>query len=138
MFKNRSVNLHDFSMVPRADVPRSKFDMQDTLKTTFDAGVLVPCYVEEVLPGDSLSLNATYFCRLATPIKPVMDNLHFETFFFFVPYRILWTTFKKMMGEQDSPGDSISYSVPQIVSKAGGYDALSVFDYFGLPCSGLS
>lgn len=136
MHRNKSVDVHAFSMIPRPDVPRSSFKMETSLKTTFDAGYLVPCFVEEVLPGDTFRLRMTAFCRLATPIFPVMDNLRFDTFFFFVPYRLLWANFRKFMGEQNSPGDSISYTIPQCVSPADGYAVNSVFDYFGLPTVG--
>ena len=83
-FRNRSVDVHQFSMVPRADIPRSAFRMETGYKTAFDAGYLVPFYVEEVLPGDSFNVRATLFARLATPIVPVVDNLYLETFFLFV------------------------------------------------------
>ena len=136
MHRNKSVSVHQFAMVPRADVPRSQFRMQKGLKTTFDAGYLVPIFCEEVLPGDSWHLQMTAFARLATPLFPVMDNLHLETFFFFVPNRLCWLNWVKFMGEQDSPGDSISYTVPQVVSGAGGFAVGSIFDYFGLPTVG--
>nr|AVQ10160.1 putative major capsid protein [Gokushovirinae environmental samples] len=134
--KHASVNVKDFSMIPGRDVPRSTFLMEHTLKTTFDAGKLIPIYVREVMPGDDFSLNLTAFARLATFTVVPMDNLHFETFFFYVPYRILQTNFVKMMGEQDNPGDSISFTIPQIVSKASGYDIGSIYDYMGLPTLG--
>ena len=82
MHRNKSVNVHQFAMIPKADIPRSRFDRQSALKTAFDAGFLVPIFVDEVLPGDSFSLRMTAFCRLATPLFPVMDNLHLDTFFF--------------------------------------------------------
>lgn len=134
--KQASVNLKDFSMVPGREVPRSTFMMEHTLKTTFDAGYLIPIYTREVMPGDDFTLQMTAFARLATFTVVPMDNLHFETFFFYVPYRILWTNWVKMHGEQDNPGDSISYTTPQIVSKASGYDINSLYDYFGLPTLG--
>lgn len=134
--KNRSVDTHQFAMIPRAEIPRSTFDVQTTHKTTFDAGYLVPIYEDEVLPGDSISLRMTAFTRLSTPLFPVMDNLHMETFFFFVPYRLIWTNWVKMMGEQDNPADSISYTTPQQVSPASGYAVGSLQDYFGLPTVG--
>ena len=81
MHRNKSVNLHQFSMIPKADIPRSSFKIQKTHKTTFDAGFLVPVYVDEVLPGDTFNLKMTAFARLATPLYPVMDNLHLDTFF---------------------------------------------------------
>jgi len=136
MFHNKSVSTHDFAMVPRADIPRSRFSMQKTLKTTFDSGYLVPIMCEEVLPGDTFNVNVTMFGRLATPIFPVMDNLHLDSFFFFVPNRLVWTNWVKFMGEQDNPSDSISYSIPQQVSPAGGYAVGSLQDYFGLPTVG--
>ena len=136
MFHNQSVNAHQFAMIPSAEIPRSKFAMQKTLKTTFDAGYLVPVYVDEMLPGDTFNLNMTAFARLATPLYPIMDNLHLDSFFFFVPNRLVWTNWVRFMGEQDNPGDSISYTIPQVVSPAGGYAVGSLFDYFGLPTVG--
>jgi hypothetical protein len=91
---------------------------------------------EEVLPGDTFNVNVTMFGRLATPIFPVMDNLHLDSFFFFVPNRLVWTNWVKFMGQQDNPADSISYSIPQQVSPVGGYAVGSLQDYFGLPTAG--
>jgi len=136
MHRNRSVDIHQFTMIPKADIPRSKFDCQSTHKTTFDAGYLVPVYVDEVLPGDTFNLNMTAFARMATPLYPVMDNLHLESFFFFVPNRLIWNNWQKFMGEQNNPGDSISYVVPQQVSPANGYAIGSLQDYMGLPTVG--
>jgi len=135
-FKNRSVSTHDFAMIPKAEIPRSAFRMQKSLKTAFNGGYLIPIFCEEVLPGDTFNLKMTAFCRMATPLFPVMDNLHLETFFFFVPNRLTWSNWKKFMGEQDAPGDSISYSIPQVVSAANGFTVGSVYDYFGLPTVG--
>ena len=136
MFKNKSASSHSFAMVPKADIPRSKFSMEKTLKTTFDSGYLVPIFCEEVLPGDTFNVNVTMFGRLATPIFPVMDNLHLDSFFFFVPNRLVWNNWVKFMGEQDNPADSISYTIPQQVSPTGGYAVGSLQDYFGLPTAG--
>lgn len=136
MHRNRSVDIHQFTMIPKADIPRSKFDCQSTHKTTFDAGYLVPIYVDEVLPGDTFNLNMTAFARMSTPLYPVMDNLHLESFFFFVPNRLIWNNWQKFMGEQNNPGDSISYVVPQQVSPANGYSIGSLQDYMGLPTVG--
>jgi hypothetical protein len=123
-------------MIPKADIPRSKFDCQSTHKTTFDAGYLVPIYVDEVLPGDTFNLNMTAFARLSTPLYPIMDNLHLESFFFFVPNRLIWNNWQKFMGQQENPSDSISYVVPQQVSPANGYAIGSLQDYMGLPTVG--
>lgn len=136
MFRNKSVDVHQFSMVPKADIPRSSFDMQHTHKSTFDSGYLVPVYVDEVLPGDTFNLRMTAFARLATPLYPIMDNMYLDSFFFFVPNRLLWSNWQKFMGQQDNPGDSISYLVPQQVCPAGGYAVGSLQDYMGLPTVG--
>lgn len=136
MFANKSASSHSFAMVPRSDVPRSRFQMQKTLKTTFNSGFLIPIMCEEALPGDTFNVNATLFGRLATPIFPVMDNLHIDTQFFFVPNRLVWSNWVKFMGEQNNPTDSISYSIPQQVSPTGGYAVGSLQDYLGLPTVG--
>ena len=136
MHRNKSVSSHSFAMVPKAEIPRSSFDTQYAHKTTFDGGYLVPIYCDEVLPGDMHNVKATMFARLATPLFPVMDNLHLDTFFFFVPNRLVWDNWVKFMGEQTNPGDSISYVVPTIISTAGGYAVGSIFDHFGLPTAG--
>ncbi len=136
MHRNKSVDVHQFTMIPKADIPRSSFDCQSTHKTTFDAGYLVPVYVDEMLPGDTFRLNMTAFARLATPIYPVMDNMHLDSFFFFVPNRLIWSNWQKFMGQQANPDSSISYVVPQQVSPTGGYAIGSLQDYMGLPTVG--
>lgn len=136
MHRNKSVSVHQFAMVPKAEIPRSRFRMQHTHKTTFDAGYLVPIYCEEVLPGDTFNMRMTAFARLATPLFPIMDNLHLDTFFFFVPNRLVWDNWQKFMGEQRQPGDSTDYLVPQVVSPVGGFAVGSIYDYFGCPTVG--
>lgn len=136
MFRNRSANVHQFSMIPRADIPRSRFKIEKTHKTTFDAGWLIPVYVDEVLPGDTFNVKMTAFARMSTPIFPLMDNLRMDSFFFFVPNRLVWTNWKKFMGEQDNPTDSTSFIVPQVASPVGGYEPNSLQDYMGLPTKG--
>ncbi|QXP08614.1 MAG: major capsid protein [Arizlama microvirus] len=133
MSKMPSVMSHDFSRVPRADIPRSSFDRSHGLKTTFDSGNLVPIFCDEVMPGDTFNLNMTGFARLATPLHPFMDNVFMNTFFFFVPYRLVWDNFQKFMGEQDNPGDSTDYLMPQINLAATGFAEQSLADYFGVP-----
>lgn len=135
MHRNKSVDVHQFAMIPRADIPRSGFRMQKALKLTFNASYLIPIFCEEVLPGDTFNVRATLFARLATPIFPVMDNLHLETFFFFVPNRLVWDNWQKFMGEQVDPGDSIDFIIPAI-NPVGAYPVGSIFDYFGLPTVG--
>jgi len=136
MHRNRSVDPHRFAMIPQADIPRAAFDRQFTHKTTFDAGYLIPVYVDEVLPGDTFNLKMTAFARLSTPIFPVMDNMYLDSFFFFVPNRLIWNNWQKFMGEQVDPGDSTDYLVPQQVSPAAGYAIGSLQDYMGLPTVG--
>jgi len=136
MHRNRSVDPHKFAMVPKADIPRASFTRQFTHKTTFDAGLLIPVYVDEVLPGDTFNLKMTGFARLSTPIHPIMDNMYLDTFFFFVPNRLIWDNWQKFMGEQIDPGDSVSYVVPQQVSPIDGYAVGSLQDYMGLPTVG--
>lgn len=136
MHRNKSVDLHQFSMVPRAEIPRSSFRIQKTHKTTINAGNLYPIYVDEVLPGDTHSLNMTIFARMSTPIFPVMDNLILDSFFFFVPNRLIWDNWVKFMGEQQNPNSSIAFTIPQVVSANGGFVVASMADYFGLPTVG--
>lgn len=129
-----TVMQHEFSRVPRAEIQRSTFNRSHGLKTTFDAGYLVPIFVDEVVPGDSFNLKAHGFGRLATPIYPVMDNLYVETFFFFVPNRLIWDNWEKFNGAQDNPGDSTSYLVPQLTLGSGvSIAGDSLYDYMGLP-----
>jgi hypothetical protein len=136
MHRNKSVDVHKFTMIPKADIPRSSFDCQSTHKTTFDAGFLVPVYVDEMLPGDTFRCNMTAFARLSTPLFPIMDNMHLDSFFFFVPNRLIWSNWQKFMGQQANPADSISFVVPQQVTPAGGYAIGSLQDYMGLPTVG--
>jgi hypothetical protein len=126
----QSTLQHDFSRVPKADIQRSVFNRDHGLKTTFDAGYLVPIFLDEALPGDTFTLNATGFGRLATPINPFMDNLHIETFFFAVPHRLIWNNWEKFCGEQDDPDDSTDYLVPTVTSNVS--DS-TLYDYFGVP-----
>ncbi len=129
----KSVMKHQFSQVPKADIPRSSFNRSHGLKTTFDAGYLIPIYVDEALPGDTFSLRMTGFARLATPIHPIMDNMFMETFFFAVPYRLVWDNWQKFHGEQEDPGDSIDFTIPQVNAYIPASGSLS--DYLGIPLS---
>lgn len=128
-----SVSQHSFAQVPKAEIPRSTFDRSHPYKTTINSGYLYPIFVDEVLPGDTFNLSMTGFARLATPLKPLMDNAYFNTFFFFVPNRLVWKNWKRFNGEQDQPTDSTDFLVPQVNSSATGFGAGTMFDYFGLP-----
>lgn len=128
----RSVMAHQFGQIPRAEIQRSSFNRSHGYKTTFDSGYLVPFYVDEVLPGDTFNLKCTLFARLATPIVPFMDNMFMETFFFFVPNRLLWDNWQKFNGEQENPGDSTDFLIPTI-KNTGSFAVGSLADYFGIP-----
>lgn len=130
--KMPSTMSHNFGINPRADVPRSSFNRNHGYKTSFDSGYLIPFYCDEALPGDTFSLKASLFARLATPIVPIMDNMYMETFFFAVPYRLLWDNWKKFCGEQRNPSDSTDYLVPEITAVIG-VTTGSLSDYFGIP-----
>ena len=128
----KSVMTHQFSQIPKAEIQRSSFDRSHGYKTTFDSGYLVPFYVDEVLPGDTFNVNATTFARLATPICPIMDNMYLDTFYFFVPSRLVWNHWVNFNGEQTNPGDSTDYLVPTL---SGSFAEGSLGDYFGIPIS---
>ena len=127
----KSSNQHLFSQIPRADIQRSSFNRSHGYKTTLDSGYLVPFFVDEVLPGDTFNLKATLFGRLATPAVPFMDNMYLETFFFFVPNRLVWDNWQKFNGEQKNPGDSTDFLIPTL--EAGKHEVGSIADYFGIP-----
>ena len=135
----RSVMEHTFAEVPRAEIPRSTFNRSHGLKTTFDADWLVPILVDDVIPGDTFNVNCTHFARLGSPLlHPLMDNLYLETFFFFVPYRLVWDNWEKFCGAQDNPADSIDFTIPALASEtAANLDSTATtqtfFRYMGLP-----
>ena len=126
------ISPHRFGQVPRADIPRSSFNLSHGVKTTFDADYLIPNGVWDVIPGDSWNCKTTIVARLATPLHPLMDNLYIDQFYFFVPYRILWTNFEKFMGAQDDPGDSIDFTIP-ISADTQTVLTGSIADYMGIP-----
>lgn len=127
---------HQFSMVPQAKIPRSSFNRSHGLKTTLNAGDLVPVFLDEVLPGDTHVLRGNFFGRLSTPLKPIMDNIFMDTFFFFVPYRLLWDNWQKFNGEQDNPGDSTDFVIP--TRNLGTVAEGTLADYFGIPVGTFS
>lgn len=130
--KSNAYNGNRFAIVPDVEVPRSKFDSSFGVKTSFDADYLIPIFSDEVLPGDTLQLSVSHLVRMATPIYPIMDNLHLDMFFFFVPNRILWENWERMNGAQDNPGDTTDYLTP-ILNVDEPLESMSIHDYFGLP-----
>ena len=129
----KSVMSHQFSQVPSVNVQRSSFNRSCGYKTTFNAGDLIPTFVDEVLPGDTFNLSEAMFGRLNTPEFPFMDNLFLDTFYFFVPNRLIWDNWQKFNGEQENPGDSTDYLVPTITSPVGGFLNGTMYDHFGIP-----
>lgn len=124
--------MNNFSTVPNVRAPRAQFDRSHGVKTTFNSGDLIPIYVDEVLPGDTFHCRTSGFCRMATPLHPLMDNMYMDTFYFFVPNRLIWDNWQKMMGEQDNPGDSTDYITPKLDLSAGAAEG-SLLDYMGIP-----
>lgn len=129
---SKRATQHNFAISPQNQVPRSSFKRSHTVKTTLDAGRLVPFYIDEVYPGDTFNCKATLFGRMATPIVPAMDNAYMDTFFFFVPYRLLWKHWKEFNGENPLAGyQSTEYEVPQMT--ATNAQVQTLWDYFGFP-----
>lgn len=129
----KSVMKHAFSMIPKTSIQRSSFDRSFGYKTTFNEGLLIPFFCDEVLPGDTFKLKTSVLARLSTPIVPVMDNMFLDMQFFFVPNRLLWDHWTNFNGEQRDPTDSTDYLVPTVTSPVGGFGVQSIFDYLGLP-----
>lgn len=133
--KKIRVRGHRFSDAPAMYMKRTKFDRSHVYKTTFDSGKLIPVFVDEVLPGDTTRMSVNYFARLATPIKPIMDNIYLDWFFFFVPNRLVWEHWQNFCFEQEDPDDSTDYVIPTITATGNSQNAYigSLWDYFGLP-----
>lgn len=133
MARNIRVNQSHFAMIPQANIRRSVFDRSHVYKTTFNEGQLIPYFVDEVIPGDTFTLNPVEFCRLATPVVPFMDNIYIESFFFFVPSRLVYDKWVNLCGEQENPEDSTDYLVPTVALSGDMTNKLP--DYMGIACS---
>lgn len=130
--------INQFNNIAPQAIPRSMFQRNFTRRSTFNQDYIVPIFIDEILPGDEISLNLNAQIRMSTPIKPIFDNLYFETFYFFVPYRLVWANWEKFQGQQTNPGDSVAYSLPvlndlQAPISTTGFAVESIYDYFGLP-----
>ena len=132
MLGNRH-SQHSFAQVPDVRIQRSQFDRSFSIKDTFDFDYLIPIFVDEILPGDTVNLNVNTFARLATQKVPIMDNMYIDYFFFYVPNRLVWDNWEKLNGAQDNPGDSTDYICPQMTFPAGGPEVGTIYDKFGLP-----
>lgn len=135
MARKIRVRGHRFSDAPAMYMRRTKFDRSHVYKTTFNSGKLIPVFVDEVLPGDTARLSVNYFARLATPIKPIMDNIYLDWFFFFVPNRLVWDHWQNFCFEQEDPDDSTDYVIPAVTAVDNNNNQYvgSIWDYFGLP-----
>lgn len=135
MARKIRVRGHRFSDAPAMYMRRTKFDRSHVYKTTFNSGKLIPVFVDEVLPGDTTRMSINYFARLATPIKPIMDNIYLDWFFFFVPNRLVWEHWQNFCFEQEDPDDSTDYVIPTVTAAANSDNNYvgSLWDYFGLP-----
>lgn len=130
--------ISQFNNIDQDPIPRSAFRRDFTRRSTFDASWLVPIFLDEILPGDDINLKLNAFVRVNTPIKPIMDNLYFETFWFFVPNRLVWDNWERFQGQQTNPGDSVAYTIPVLDTGGGsigtnGFANSQIYDYFGLP-----
>lgn len=138
---NRNTESH-FSLLPRVDIQRSRFDRSSSLKTSFNAGNIVPFFLEEVLPGDTFNVKTSRVVRMQTLLTPMMDNVYLDTYYFFVPNRLVWDHWKEFCGENTESAwiPETEYSIPQITAPAGGWQVGTLADYFGVPTgvSGLS
>lgn len=121
-----------FSQIPNSPIQRSVFDRSHDYKTTMDSGYLIPFFVDEVLPGDTFKLRVNAFVRMNTLVAPFMDNVFMDTFFFFVPSRLVWDNWQRFCGEQKNPGDSTDFLIPSL-SGTNTFTNGSIFDYMGLP-----
>ena len=133
MARNIRVNQSHFAMIPQANIRRSVFDRSHVYKTTFNEGQLIPYFVDEVIPVDTFTLNPVEFCRLATPVVPFMDNIYIESFFFFVPSRLVYDKWVNLCGEQENPEDSTDYLVPTV--SLSGDMTNKIPDYMGIACA---
>ena len=130
----RSVMEHSFSEVPRVDIPRSSFNRSHGHKTTFDADRLIPIIVDDIVPGDTFNVDCHFYARLLSPsVFPIMDNMFMETFFFFVPYRLVWDNWERFHGAQDQPSSSIDFTIPAAIVPGGGFAVGGIMDYLGIP-----
>lgn len=117
------------------DIARSTFRRDHSVKLSFNVGDVIPFYVDEVLPGDTFQVKTSMVARLQTLLTPMMDNLYLDTYFYFVPNRIVWQHWRELMGENTQSAwiPSVEYSVPQVTAPSGGWSIGSIADYMGIP-----
>lgn len=132
---NRNTEAHFSENPTNIDMPRSKFDRSTTHKTSMNAGDLVPIYVDEVLPGDTLKMDFSSIIRMSTPIYPVMDNAYVDIYFFSVPNRLVWEHWREFMGQNNTTfwEQPTEYTIPQVTAPTGGWAKGTIADYMGIP-----
>jgi hypothetical protein len=132
---NRNTESH-FSLAPHVDISRSRFDRSASLKTSFNVGDVVPFFLDEVLPGDTFSVDTSKVVRMQTLLTPMMDNVYLDTYYFFVPNRLVWDHWKQFCGENTESAwiPETEYTMPQITAPANsGWSVGTLADYFGIP-----
>lgn len=132
---NRNTSVHFADNPVNIDIPRSKFRRDSQHKTTFNTGDLIPIYVDEVLPGDTMQMTMATAMRMSTPIYPVMDNCSCDFYFFFVPARLTWEHWREFMGENRTTHweQPVDYEIPQLKAPSGGWAKGTIADYMGIP-----
>ena len=130
----RNVNSF-FSEAPSVEIGRSRLDRNQCIKFSMNAGELIPFYIDEILPGDSCSIDTSKVVRMSTLVAPIMDNIYLDTYYFFVPSRIVWDHWKEFMGENTTSAwlPSVSYTIPQLTAPSGGWNVGTIADYMGIP-----
>lgn len=118
---NQNTYKH-FAHIPAPEIARSTFDRSHGHKTSFNVGDLVPIFCQEILPGDTMVLNTNKVVRLQTLLTPIMDNMYLDTYYFFVPYRLVWEHYKEFCGENTQSAwiPQTEYVIPSVSSPAGG------------------
>ncbi len=131
---NRNVESH-FATLPKVDISRSRFDRSCSHKTSFNAGDLIPFYIDEVLPGDTFNVKTSKVVRMQSLLTPVMDNVYLDTYYFYVPNRLVWQHWRELNGENSQSAwvSPVEYEVPQITAPTGGWSAGTIADYLGIP-----
>lgn len=131
---NRNTESH-FATLPKVDISRSTFDRSASLKTSFNVGQIVPFFIDEVLPGDTFDIKTSKVVRMPSMITPIMDNIYLDTYYFFVPNRLVWSHWKEFNGENTESAwiPKTEYEIPQLTAPAGGWNVGTLADYFGIP-----
>lgn len=135
MLLSRNVNSFFSENPANIDISRSKFLRNQNVKTSFNAGDVIPFYIDEILPGDTHSVDTSKVVRMTTLISPIMDNIYLDTYYFFVPDRLVWKHWKQFMGENTESAwiPETKYTIPQVKAPAGGWKTGTIADYLGIP-----